>query len=400
MLIKLNYTTNKSPYLIFRVITDIINTSSIDSISALQARATSAGYDSSLLSNLDATNSYIYRTTNLSTTSAHYSGNTYAKSFTCTLEFSVYDSVNTKYYVNFNSDGTSLVTQNVGGSITGGTMSSSQMPVTAPDNVNSYLGTVLTVATNNDSYTWSTMAFPYCFWLYITDSGMVSCLSGGSGPFTTGFPSTYSSSTGFTGAQVVSQYIRADYWNTASNNVIPLIYMTQRSGGGLGRGTYDFSSNYHNTEYTTSSTERQAFKVYQYLTNNGPTTSTSYPFAYNKVVSLTVDERASCEVPLTGSSTTAIGNNLNYQLLLSTTVGHTIPNATLTGTSFGQHNLGWSLSYLYTTIGGSITDRIGIYIFNGDFTAGDEYTANGITYVIWPLWTGSSSRIGISIPKV
>lgn len=399
MLIKLNYTSAKSLNIIFRVITDIINTSTVDSISALQSRATSAGYDSSLLSNLDVTNSYIFRTTNLSTTSAHYSGNTSTKAFTCTLEFSVYDATSTKYYANFTSTGTATVTQNIGGSITGGTMSSSQMPVTAPDGVNSYLGTVLTVATNNDSYVPYNAANPFCFWLYITDSGMVHCVTGGAAA-TTGFPSTFSSTSNYNGPYVVSQYTRADYWNLASNGVIPFIYMTARTSGyGLGGSVYDFSTGYHNTEYTFASGDRQAFKVYQYLTNSGPTTTTSSPFAYNRVVSLTVDERASCEVPLTGSSTTAIGNNVNYQLLLSTTVGHTVPNATLTGTSFGQHNLGWAFSYLYTLAGGSVTDRIGIYIFNGDFTAGDEYTTNGITYVIWPLWNGSA-RIGISIPKV
>jgi hypothetical protein len=55
----------------------------------------------------------------------------------------------------------------------------------------------------------------------------------------------------------------------------------------------------------------------------------------------------------------------------------------------------------YNNIGGLITDKAGVYLFNGDFLPGDEFTvsSSGITYSIWPLADGWSQRIGFAVPK-
>ena len=57
----------------------------------------------------------------------------------------------------------------------------------------------------------------------------------------------------------------------------------------------------------------------------------------------------------------------------------------------------------FNNIGGLISDKSGIYLFNGDYIAGDEFTAtvSGVStvYSIWPLADGWNNRIGLAVPK-
>lgn len=53
----------------------------------------------------------------------------------------------------------------------------------------------------------------------------------------------------------------------------------------------------------------------------------------------------------------------------------------------------------YNNIGGLISDKSGVYLFNGDYTAGDEFSVSGITYSIWPLADGWGYRVGLAVPK-
>ena len=106
MLIKLNYTTGnaKWQYQIWRIVNECINNAAITSIATLQSTATSGSWDSSLLSGLDTANSYIVRTSGLSTTNtkSHIFGAPVASvsqgGVKFTIEQSVYDSLSTKYY--------------------------------------------------------------------------------------------------------------------------------------------------------------------------------------------------------------------------------------------------------------------------------------------------------------
>ena len=64
--------------------------------------------------------------------------------------------------------------------------------------------------------------------------------------------------------------------------------------------------------------------------------------------------------------------------------------------------------------GGNITDKSGVYLFNGDFFPGDEVTVGGVTYVLLavgmntlqtsnsltPVYTvGTQSRVALAVPK-
>jgi hypothetical protein len=75
------------------------------------------------------------------------------------------------------------------------------------------------------------------------------------------------------------------------------------------------------------------------------------------------------------------------------------PTATATATgAFTMQPLVWNRAD-FNNIGGLISDKAGVYIFNGDYTAGDEFTVGGTVYSIWPMADGWSERIGLAVPK-
>ena len=186
MFIKLNYTTDKRLTAIFRVVTDIINTPSVTSISSLQARATAASYDATILAGLDATNSEIVRTVSPSGVLAHYAtpGAPNGGGHLFTLQFGSYDNTDRKYYaqyLNSNPGSAQTVTSfTIGNSITGGTMASAQMPLTEAE-TNTTAGTHGTVLTVGNSFTagatTATGASGFntvrTFWAYITNTTMI-----------------------------------------------------------------------------------------------------------------------------------------------------------------------------------------------------------------------------------
>jgi len=75
------------------------------------------------------------------------------------------------------------------------------------------------------------------------------------------------------------------------------------------------------------------------------------------------------------------------------------PTATTTPTgAFSLQPLVWSRAD-YNAIGGLISDKSSIYLFNGDYLAGDEFSSGGQAYSIWPLADGFSQRVGLAVPK-
>ena len=62
MFLKLQYSSPKYPSIFFRVLNEIINDSSLTSISAIQSKVTSASWSGDLTTNIDWTNSQIVRT--------------------------------------------------------------------------------------------------------------------------------------------------------------------------------------------------------------------------------------------------------------------------------------------------------------------------------------------------
>ena len=60
---------------------------------------------------------------------------------------------------------------------------------------------------------------------------------------------------------------------------------------------------------------------------------------------------------------------------------------------------GWEANALGNH-GGNASDQCGVYIFNGDYAPGDTFTYNGVLYMIWPMYSGYSNRVGLAVPMV
>ena len=405
MFIKLNYTSNKNIKTVFRAVTDIINTASVTSISALQTRATAASYDSTILSGLDAANSEIVRTVDPTGVKAHYNVEQLPQYnyFQFTLEFGVYDNSATKYYTQIRSaDGTSS-TFTIGNSITGGTMASTQFPLSNPDASGSANpGTTLTVG---NAFTPASIASSTnghtnvrTFWAYITNTVMIWCTNNGT-TIASGWPGTYDLATNFCGPHFVAQYTRYDYFNTDSNGIIPVAYTNPRGSVGLGFGQRNDYITTINPEFTqtTNSVPLRVINMVSAL----PQVGTSWPIVSHPQVSHVVNGRTAAQSawnvnPVLGTASS--GTDPSYGRGVTTTASQRYPSGDLTGTAFALLPLQWEHAPK-GNYGGNISDRGGFYIFNGDYAAGDTFTLNSKTWMVWPMSYGSTDRIGLAIPK-
>jgi hypothetical protein len=224
MYIKLNFTAAKPAYQVFRTINQIINTSGITSVSALTTAASSGTWDATLTSSLDTANSEIIRTTDLSYTKSHYSGTPSTKTYTFTIEHSVFDNTSKKFYTQFtNPTGATLqILHQMGTTLSGGTITSTMMAPTIADSTATLTGTALTIGgvTSGVAQTLAGVGSGgddiFTFWMYITDNCMVWAINNNAAA-PVGWPGTYSAATALSGPYVMSQFTRDDYWCTRLN---------------------------------------------------------------------------------------------------------------------------------------------------------------------------------------
>lgn len=413
MFIKLNFTSDKKLTMLFRVLADIINTSSVTSISALQTRATAASYDVGLLAGLDTATSEIIRTVDTTGVKAHYAmpSSTRVDYFghKFTLEFSTYDNSATKYYVQYyNVTPASVASYSwftCGNSITGGTMDSTQMPMTISDTSTAGAATQGTVLTVGNSFTpgtytaSSTSGFTTVrtFWCYITGKTMVWGTSNATSA-SNGWAGTYNDATKWSGPHIISQYTRYDYHNTDSNGIIPVLYTNPRTPGlGFGQQT-DYNAAW-NPEYT-SNTTSIPMRVLNYV-SAAPQLGTSWPIVYHPQIQHLVNGRNSNYQAwnsgltlgaVTGATTTTYGSGV------ASTAAYRYPTADLTSTGFALLPLQWEAVYR-GNYGGNASDQGGFYIFNGDYQPGDTFVLNNKIWMVWPMSYGYVDRIGIAVPK-
>jgi hypothetical protein len=103
------------------------------------------------------------------------------------------------------------------------------------------------------------------------------------------------------------------------------------------------------------------------------------------------------------NSSTNTGANTNVQTdacsrPIATSYGVRASTADLQSGAFLHLPLSWH-KHSVGNFGGNVTEKGGFYIFNGEFFPGDEYTLDGVTYSIWPLYDGTLNRMGLSVPK-
>jgi hypothetical protein len=406
MFIKLSFTANTRITIPLRIITDIINTSAVTSVSALQTRFTAASYNSTLTANFDAANSTIIRTVSPTSTIAHFAGLSTALygDFEFTIEQATYDAPASKIYTQLNSataTNSGLVYYAVGNAITGGTISSSSTALSTADTGNisatkltlggNPLGFANTIASSSNGYD-----NIRTFWMYITDKGVFFAWTCGTS-YNSGFGSTYADSTKFGGTFFQSQYTRYDYHNTDSNGIVPAIYSSPR-GTGIGYGTAADLTSVTNMLYT-SSTLAMPVRAHSIISAL-PQVGSSWPKIYNQYVNLTAAGRSSCVYALNQVQITGTASNAtlpSYAGGISTAASTRYPSANLSSTGFGLMPFGWEASY-YGNHGGNASDQSGVYLYNGDYAPGDTFSANGKVYMIWPMYSGYSNRVGFAVP--
>lgn len=414
MYLKLNFTADKPLNYIFRVVNEIINTSSITSIATLTNAATANLWNSNLLATLDSANSEIVRTSTALTTNtkSHYAkavtpSSSWGDQHYWTVEFSVYDAPDTKYYIQqyLVTGNQATSTNNIGSSIASGSMSNNQFDPTNPPlattaSVPVILGGTTLASTANSVYSASGangFTNVRTFFMYITDKCMIWGTTNGA-TYNVGFGNTYSSSASYSGPWIFSQYTRFDYHNTNSNGIVPLLFTntTRATGAGFGQTTNDWG-NTENTQATSQNT--QAFRVLN-LVSAYPQAGSSWPIIPTPTVNWGCAGRFSDNAALTnvvtGSATTLAAQTNGAPL--STTVSTRFPSADLKTLSYGMLPLTWRHMYYYN-IGGDASAQGGHFVFNGDYFPGDEFTYSTKTYKIFPTWAGYSQRVGIAVPK-
>jgi hypothetical protein len=485
MLIKLNYNAWKTPAQVWRVVADIIQNSSVNSIANLRTRSVSASYAPDLLSGLVDSASYIYRIKDVtSNTICHIARPNIATSSNVPFEFilsqKVYDTTsNTRYYISLGTTGTSTGIANSQVSNTSGDLTTSQWPISADTTQTTAQGTTIgiggvgTASSNAFTSMWqATNIGVYCLWVYITDTCFVWAMN--RQQYTaTGFPvhTSYDwSPNTWNGPHIYSQYTRTDILNTDANGIIPLVYNFHTSYQanyfsvkGAGEGIFSREEELYLTQVPTTderivtlpangSYQNLSLQMLNWYGNPaGATTSATYtgtggtwrqrfisPFTsiglggtkwsddggfvgYNSTTATaTIGTHGSL---LALSSHPTFGSNL-----INSKIGMTnwnMPSTNQYGARWISSDLlsyyGYALLPIYHRnvnlgcFGGNVTDKCGVYVFNGDYFAGDDIVVDGVSYVILPCIVGRpasnpsslfyygmgpESRLGLAVPKL
>ena len=401
MFVKLQYTSAK-PYAVFlRVLADIINTTGVTNVATLQTRMTDASYHSSLTSNFDATYSSIVRTTPTTNETAHIArpASAVGTAFEFVLRQKVYDAA-TNYYVSVYSDGggSNGSTAGVGTAITN-PMSSSEWAVTEATNGTTALGTTIGLTSISGPQviqTYSLSQSAYTLWAYISDTAFIFAFNNG-GYSALGFNTTANqTNSNYSGPHMFMQYTRRDYYNTDANGFIPVVFNnTNRTYGGLGQnGGGDMVSALNPLSVTNTECP---FMVYNYLAGIVPTNSLTWSLSTAGQVSWGVGSRYSDVAGMYSSGGNSTANVVTYGTVFTTTVQARIFSTDFTSRVYPLYPLSFRRP---GTLGGNITDRTEIYLFHGDYAAGDEIVFNSKTYVLLPIYgIAVSYRLAWAIPK-
>jgi hypothetical protein len=307
------------------------------------------------------------------------------------------------YYLQFSNASTQVgMNFNIGDSITGGTMASSQLLMSVAENSsiggtdlvlgNGYALSPVIISSANAASSTAVRTF----WMYITNKGMIWSTTN-STTYSTGWGPTYNDGSLQSGPWIFGQYTRYDHFNTMDNGVIPVMYTVPRySGQGFGLRT-DYTV-MRNPSYSDDNSIIP-FKIYNMI-DALPQLGSSWPLVYSPNVAYTIAGMSNGNTilnlrnPLSASS----GINTQYGKAVATVAGERYPSANLATTGFSISPLGWECLYRGNH-GGNVSDQTGFYIFNGDYQPGDTFGLNNKTWMVWPVFHGSSDRIGIAVPK-
>ena len=447
MLIKLNFTTAKTPAQIWRVVADIIQTTAVNSVAALRVRSTAASYNSDLLQGFVDATSYIVRSNDITgNTTCHIARPNVASgafAFEFILKQKVYDA-STSYVVRLDSTLTTGVTfQSTVGTSTGD-LNANQWDLTASSTQTVAQGSVLGIGGTLSNVFYAghqtSQVGIFCIWVYLTDTCFI--WAANRDQYTiSGFPSSnWDPKSSWNGPHIYSQYTRGDYWNTDANGIIPLVF-TQHApitstqhytlGKSHGEGFLSRDTELAWTQNVgTSQPGNIPFHFLNGADNNLSTSTAPRNISTNILGSLGIATKWADYYPLgrliTQSSTApSLGGRYDALVVAYTSLtGQTLAAVDRSNFRYVSDDLQSYYGYIlypmsarnsqFNMNGGNITDKSGVYLFNGDFFPGDEVTVGGVTYVLLavgmntlqtsnsltPVYTvGTQSRVALAVPK-
>lgn len=385
MFIHFNFTTGILHRGAFELLWYVLNNPSITSVANMTSRGdwTNSTFSlaSNVVTNFNAAGSLIVRTVDPTNVQAHRFVDSTGATSTITLQFQSYDLSSLKYYVQ--STGTTSSSLN----IRSGTAVSPSFD-TAP--TVSASGSRMSLSNSNDAFLINSSYSYVDIWFYVTNN--VILFHGTTGSSTSKFGNT----NGIDGPIIIGQYTRYDSFNTASVGVIPAVVNTAYNA--TNNPYYGLNSVHFNTLRNPHAGQTGLAIINGY--NMVPSTTGSYPsLTYNQCVHLGVGSRSAENGQLTTSATSTTSGAAVYGAALSSTSGQLVRNATNTGNGFAFLPLFWTFGGA-NWAGGNISDKTGIYVINGDFSAADDFSLNGKTYIVWPLNEGTTtSRIALAVPQ-
>jgi hypothetical protein len=412
MFIKLNFTSNKNIVSVFRLVNEIINQPGITSAGTLSTYLTANNADATVIAGYDPLNSTIIRTVGLSTAKSHYArgaASTNGNYFRWTVEFQAHDSTR-KYYIQHVNESTTLTAiARIGDTLTGGTMSSSQMAISVANSAGTPDGTTLTVTGSTGTKVEAgpasciadstNAALIRSFWMHISDNGMIWATTNTT-TTNLGFGSTYNNPGTYSGPWIYGQYARDDYFNTDANTVFPLMYtnLARTTGKGFGGETSDWVGSHNSMAGYPTYTTTHPFKVVN-LVSAHPQSGSSWPIIDFPVVNWGVSNRFDETYGLTQASSpnTNTESTITFTAAIFTAVNTRYPSADLKAVGFAMLPITWRHTY-YGNTGGNMSEKSGYYLFNGDYFPGDQFTYGGKTYVIFSTYVGYVDRVGIAVP--
>jgi hypothetical protein len=410
MFIKIQYTAHKQYNQTLRLLTGIVNDPLITDVATLQSR--SSTWHGNIIASIDFDNSEIIRTEDPTNVKMRYAkdANTSNTNHYWIAEFDVYDNPGEKWYVqSSNTNGTGGLTANwaVGTDISGSvSIDDASFAPNLADTTNITASITRLLASNttdnnfSGSYNCPNRSEIRTMWVYVTNECMVLSYTMGT-TTNNGMPDTFTTganSATNAGPYFFGHYERWDYWNKASNGIVPAIYSNIWMGNGQGLIDSEWY-NITNTKYQTRDSTAGSFRLFGTI-DATPAVTTSWPIEKFLNINTGVGLRNDAVGPLnqivygaaTNSATQSVGPVLqilpNYRFI----------SEDLKATSFAMLPMTWGHSY-YQNMGGSFTARSNVYVFNGEYFPGDEYTFNNKTYIIWPFYNGYQNRLGIAIPK-
>lgn len=388
MYLRLSFNALQLPATAFEILWYLINNPTVSTIAEITGSSFTGSTFSSLL---NTTYCQLVRTASTENVQAHRTSfsNTFNSSTSITFRFKAYDTAQRYYFrVSVPSNGQNTI-------VVGDTYG-----IAWPASSSTAYGTSTTPpAVTNTITQWSGMTNTYYdYFFHITNKGLMWAAQGQTAGSVTGFPSTYNTLANYVGPFLCGQYTRYDLFNNESNSIFPV--MATKNFVTTANPVYGMSSRHFtvlNNPFATST--EVGVQVLSALNMNNTANTT----AIARTIAQNVHLGVGCRTTDSSGALNAVSNSVNvgvsiYGKAVTTTAAERYPSPDNSGYGFALLPITWSLSN-FMMAGGNMSDQTGVYVFNGDYAAGDGFTYNSKTYVIWPLYDGFSNRIGIAVPK-